>query len=73
MNISLEAIEALIKAGENELSGLESCARDMADQARRNQRDEDPLGARWRADAAALRSALDEARAYRDHLRRISR
>lgn len=39
MNLSLEAIEALIKAGENELSGLESCARDMADQARRNQRE----------------------------------
>lgn len=48
-------------------------ARGVAEQARRNQKDEDPLAARWRADAAALRSALDEAAAYRDHLRRISR
>lgn len=73
MNLSQEAIDALIRAGRYELDSLDKCVADEDRIAERNSKPADPIVDQWRKEAAALRSALDEATAYRDHLRRISR
>lgn len=71
MNLSLESIDALITAAYSELDGLGRCVRDLescGEHAR-----ESTLLASWKKHQVQLRTALTEAMAYRDHLRRISR
>lgn len=73
MNLSLESISALLRAADAERQGLEHCIVHLVDKELDEDGQPDPMGPRWRGELAAIRVAIDELTAMRDHLRRISR
>lgn len=73
MNLSSEAIDALLKAARTELSRWDADVEDVARMVRSGRDAEKPMLERWQREAEQLRSALLELTAYSDAAKRRSR